>query len=269
MAGAIRARQASPKIARHDVLLARGRELRDEDSMAVLIFLSHSTQDDPLAHQLARGLIENGIAVLVDPFDPGDRTCAKAQKTIKTSSHFVLFFTESCIKSRWVRIESRFAKICYDLGAMTILPIAVDGAQPYPFLEQFIGIRWNTDDGLGDLERELSANIDRNTHAGSLFTDAERAEREKEGGRELERQHATTGDVSILHDAVDAYDKAIQLDFCNHHAWANKAWSLCKLGERNRALDLIAFAKLLRPDSQHVLDVKARIDGGCPPKFFS
>ena len=237
--------------------------------MPPVVFLSHTCNEHAVIYSLAQRLKDSSLEVIVDPFLPGDPTCAIAQTNVKQSSHFVLFFTESCIKSRWVRIESRFAKICYDLGAMTILPIAVDGAQPYPFLEQFIGIRWNTDDGLGDLERELSANIDRNTHAGSLFTDAERAEREKEGGRELERQHATTGDVSILHDAVDAYDKAIQLDFCNHHAWANKAWSLCKLGERNRALDLIAFAKLLRPDSQHVLDVKARIDGGCPPKFFS
>jgi hypothetical protein len=179
---------------------------------------------------------------------------------VKQASHFVVFFTGSCLQSRWVRIESRFAKICYDLGAITILPIAVNGARLYDFLEQFIAIRWNKDDDLGDLARRLSENIDGNTHAGFLLTNAERAEREKEHGRELERKHARTGDVSFLHEAVDAYDRAIQLDFCNHHAWANKAWSVCKLGERNRALDLVNFAILLRPDSQHVLDVKARID---------
>ena len=110
--------------------------------------------------------------------------------------------------------------------------------------------------------RQLSGNISRSTHAGFLPTDAEKAEREKERGRALEREHVATGDIGFLHEALDAYDKAIQLDFCNHNAWANKAWSLWKLGERYRAEDLVGFAKLLRPDSRHVMDVEARMTDG-------
>jgi hypothetical protein len=246
--------------------------------MDVSVFLSHSCQDDPLPHQLASELRERGIVVLIDPFDPGDRTCAKIQELIKGSSHFVLFFTESCSSSRWVRIECRFAKLCYDLGGITVLPISVDGAQPYDFLEQFIAIRWSTGNALGDLSRllsecitgkqragflrRLSEYITGKRRAGILSTDVERAELEEEGGRELEREHARTNKIGFLHKAVQAYDRAIQLDFCNHNAWANKAWSLFKLGEKSRALDFVEFAKLLRPDSRHVQDVQKRIMDG-------
>ncbi len=226
------------------------------------ILLSHSCNDHPLPDKIAGQLDKKGYDILIDPFKLGDRTCEVVQQVIKASDYFILLFTESCLHSRWVKIESRFAKRCYDSNALDILPISVNGATLYSFLEGFISLRWNINDDLKNITDQLSKRIAMRTQRITLKTDKDEAEREKERGRVLERKHAATGSLTELHAAVELYDRAINLDFCNYNAWVNKGWSLWKLGERNRALDSVSFAKLLRPDSKHVLDVQKRIRAG-------
>ena len=223
------------------------------------VFLSHSCTDHPLPNQLADLLRRAGLEVLIDPFEFGDRTCGIVQEHIKGADHVVVLFTEACTHSRWVLIESIFARLCYDLGAINILPISVNGTAVYEFLDDFICLQWSGRDDLQELADGISQRISRSMSRLTLPTDSYEAEKEKERGRELERKHAATGSIFELHAAVESYDRAIQLDFCNHNAWANKGWSLWKLGERARALDALEVAELLRPDSRHVKDVQARI----------
>lgn len=88
------------------------------------------------------------------------------------------------------------------------------------------------------------------------------SEQLKESGREYERIHYDTGDWRYNLKAIDAYEKAIQLDFGNQHAWANLAWCLWKQGEDNRALKCIKVAEDISPTSNQVRDVRRRIRSG-------
>ena len=227
------------------------------------IFISHSCQDHAIVNELSTGLQYDSWKILVDPFAPGDRTCTKVQEMIKLSSHFILLNTVNSVQSRWVYLESLFSKICYDHDAICFIPINVDNVEPRSETKDLISINWNTSRSISDLIVQLRESINNTTpQKPPLPLNKVESERIKENGREFERTHFRTGNWEYNLRAIDAYDEAIVLDFCNHNAWANQAWCLWKQREDNRAYKSISIAEELSPTSNHVKDVKMRIQSG-------
>jgi hypothetical protein len=225
------------------------------------VFLSHSCDDHALTAEVSRLFSERGVATLVDPFLPGDRTAEKAQTAIKLATHFVLLGTEGAMISQWVYIETMFAKCCQEGSAIRVIPLYIGTVTPFPFLKSLIHLSsaFAPDDKL--LSRLWEA-VSTTHPLRRLSTDAGQSEQLKEEGRALERTHAETQREAYLHEAVAAYDRAVELNLANHNAWANRAWTLWKLGEKDTAWAGIDFAMKLHPDGKHVNDVYQRMKDG-------
>lgn len=226
------------------------------------IFLSHSCDDHVITDAIRDGLKQLEWNVIVDPFKPGDKTCMKIQNSLKESTHFILLLTANSLSSYWVRIEALFAQLCYNQNAICYFPVSVDGTPNLEPARELIHINWKSSNDTDELINLLAQRIHETAPATQLKTDVEQSEILKEQGREFERIHARTDDLLSLHKAVETYEKAIKLNFCSHNAWANLAWSLWKLGEENRAWKCIRIAEDISPDSNHVKDVKQRIELG-------
>lgn len=229
--------------------------------MQKVAFISHSCSDHEYTSAVAEELGRSGIQAVVDPFQPGDRTARKVQQSVKSATHFVLLATETAVDSPWVSIESKFAKLCQRADAICIVPVRVATTEMLSAFSNQISIRWSTDDGLALLAEQVREAIAGSQPAKRLAIDEGRSEGTKERARRLERQHANTDDESFLHQAVQVYGEAIDLDFANHNAWANRAWALWKIGEKETALSDINFAMQLHPTG-HVKDVHDRVKAG-------
>lgn len=227
-----------------------------------IVFLSHSSQDGELTSLVKAGLTEGGLHVVVDPFEPGERTCRKSQQSIKSSTHFIALLTPHAVKSRWVRLEALFAQLCHRRNGIVCIPVCVDKTDPLDSVKELIHIPWESSADAGRLTSCLASRIASTMPTVQLCTDVARSEELKETGRELERRAAVEGDDAILHKAEETYERAVELNYCDHNAWAKLAWVLWKLRENQRAWKQIRMACEISPDSHHVADVQARMECG-------
>lgn len=223
------------------------------------VFISHSCRDHPLVCAIGDGLQRFGWDIIIDPFDPGDKTCLKVQEAIRQSTHFVLLNTVNSLKSRWVHLEALLAELCYDQDAICYVPVKVDDAPMRDEAEALISINWRSSGKTTDLVKLLADSIRATNTQHQLATNVSESEQLKENGRQLERMHYRTGDFEYNLKAIETYEAAILLNFCNHNAWANLAWCLWKQREDNRALKSILVAEEIGLTSNHVKDVKERI----------
>lgn len=226
------------------------------------IFISHSCKDHELVHTIAHGLNTLYRRVIVDPFDPGDRTCIETERSIKKSTHFVLLNTSNSIGSRWVQLESLFAKLCHEEHAIFFIPICVDAAPIRDEAKSLIAINWSSSAKPADLIAQVTKQVRSAMPRRTLPLDEKKSYILKEEGRECERMHYRTGDFRYNHKAIDRYEEAIKLNLCNQYAWANLAWALWKQREDRRARKCIGIAESIDPTSNHVRDVKDRIRSG-------
>jgi hypothetical protein len=226
------------------------------------IFISHSCKDHFLTNALVNGINNYKLNVIIDPFILGDKTCDRIQDSIKGSTHFILLLTQNSYSSYWVKIEALFAQLCYKQNAICYFPINIDGIHSIEPSRELMHISWDTTENINKLITLLVKSIKSTSPTSKLPTDIIQSDLLKEQGREFERIHAGAGDVFYLHKAVESYEKAIQLNFCNHNSWANLAWSLWKLNEINPSWKCIQIAEDISPDSNHVKDVKQRMLSG-------
>ena len=230
-------------------------KLETIEVMENIIFISHSCDDHHIACPLWCGLQKCG-EVLMDPFDPGDKTCMKIQESIKKSTHFILLATPKSIISPWVNIEALFAQLCYDRNAIIYLPVSIDATSMLEQASELIYMKWKTSDGIQQLIKNLEEQISKTYPKNSLTTDVFLSRELMEEGRNLERDHAVMKNALFLHRAVKLYERAIDLNFCNHHAWINLAWTMWKLHEDDCAWKRIQIAQDINPSSKRVKDVK-------------
>lgn len=226
------------------------------------IFISHRCIDHPIVYTIGDKLSRNGWKISIDPFDIGDQTCVKTQEIIKKSTHFILLNSINIFTSRWVKLEALFAKLCYNEDALCYFPIKVDNAKIIEEADGLIFIDLTSSKDIPNLVNVLAERIRKTDPSRQLPIDISLSEQLKEDGRVLERVHARINDIRFLHKAITTYEKAIYLNFCNHHAWANLAWCLWKHNETNRALKCIGVAENIEPNSNHVKDVRKRIEEG-------
>lgn len=232
------------------------------------VFISHPCRDHSLVYPLRDELRRLGWQITVDPFGPGDRTALQVEEAIKQSTHFILVTTAHAASSRWVRVESVFARHCYEARALVCVPLLVDGAAPLDDMEPLIHVNWRTEEGVPELVSRLAAGLARGpSPARRLVVDVSEGERLKERARESERRHWLDGDWQYNLDAIDTYEAALALNLSNHNAWANLAWCLWKQREDNRAMRCLRVAEDINPTSNHVRDVGERIRAGARRLF--
>lgn len=71
------------------------------------VFLSHSSQDKPLAKKLARELTEAGVDVWLDEWNiaVGDSISTRIQEGLDSSDYVAVMLTKSSVSSGWVNKE--------------------------------------------------------------------------------------------------------------------------------------------------------------------
>ena len=244
-----------------------------------VVFISHSCLDHTIVYALQKEMQNSDLTIVIDPFQGGDRTCDKAQKAIKESTHFVLLATENSINSahesqnrqyiteswqraRWVTIEYTCAEHCASKHGLILLCVNVGNAMVPQVLQQYIHIPFDEVSPVALLSEHLFNCIDSTAPSQRLSIDPLISKQLLEDGRIAERNHATYNDERQLHSAIAVYDRAIFYDFCNHHAWLNKGWCLWKLRDVAIAWKYVNMAQLLRPDSDRVKQVIDRMSSG-------
>ncbi len=72
------------------------------------VFLSHSSQDNPVVHALAERLRADGLRVWLDTWEirPGDSIPAKIEDGLEHSRVLVLCMSENAFGSDWARLEA-------------------------------------------------------------------------------------------------------------------------------------------------------------------
>lgn len=232
------------------------------------VFVSHKCPDDHV--EVARLKLEFthlGIQCFADDFCAGDRTSVTIQRAIKQSTHFVLLLTAGSMMSRWVKIEYTCAEHCAVRDGLVLICLKAGNAPLPAILEQFIHIPYTSAD-VNEIFPQIIDAIRSTGPSRRLLTNSGESERVVSQARVAERRHAMKAaanpsarfhDESDLHEAVALYEQAIELDFCNHHAWLNKGWCLWKLYSDTVAWKYVETARLLRPDSQRVGEVIGRM----------
>lgn len=223
------------------------------------VFLSHSCDQHPFVDLLAKQINELGNIIRVDPFAPAERTASRVDQEIKSATHFIQFYTKSCMTSRWVELESTFAWIAYKENSLGFIPIQIDNGPIWPPSKAIMHISWNTSCELSILAQEVNRVI-KNSHPSSrLVSHQQISYKLKEIGRELERTAIRHQDPSCLNQADHVYALGQRMDFSNYDAWGNQANTVFKLGEQQRATSLITTALLINPNSSRLKDLYKKI----------
>src|SRR5262249_20104101 len=121
------------------------------------IFISYSRRDISTVRALTTALTQKGVTVWVDRSDiqEGDAYDTQIEEAIAQTRVVIVLWSESSVKSHWVRAEAAYA-----LAKHKLLPISIDRCQP-PL--QFMQIqtvdfsRWEGGDEDEAFERLLEA----------------------------------------------------------------------------------------------------------------
>ncbi len=110
------------------------KEARTADSGVLKIFISYSTKDlekiKPVLNQLS-AIKEIRIFFADETINPGDLVSQTIINNIKNSDVFILFYSESAVKSNYVQQEIGVARS----NNKIIIPILLDSSKPTGMLE--------------------------------------------------------------------------------------------------------------------------------------
>ena len=97
--------------------------------MPIKIFISHSSDDKDIVHQVVEKLGKNGILVDEYVFETGERTEEEIDIAIKKSGVFCLLISQSSMNKDWVKREIvKVKSIIDDGGNIKFLPLIIDEA---------------------------------------------------------------------------------------------------------------------------------------------
>src|SRR5437667_12370563 len=92
------------------------------------VFISHTTEDDPVVKKIRQALQSLGIEAWVDSrqLAGGDKLAPEIQNAIKEKTHFIAVLSPTTINSPWVKKE-----IDYALGlSKKVIPVMLPGIEP-------------------------------------------------------------------------------------------------------------------------------------------
>ncbi|MFC1786843.1 toll/interleukin-1 receptor domain-containing protein [Halobacteriota archaeon] len=109
--------------------------------MVYKVFISHSTKDMDIVHELCISLEFVEIEPYVSEYDPepGEELSQKIKNNIDDSEYVVALLTDDGIRSQWVNHEIGYA----DKAGKKIIPIVEEGVKVSGFLKSKEYIRFN------------------------------------------------------------------------------------------------------------------------------
>lgn len=115
-------------------------------SFPIKVFISHSSDDKKLVHQVVEKLGKNGIIVDEFVFETGERTEQEIDIAISNSGVFCLLISQSSMNKNWVRREIvKVKSVIDDGGNIKFLPLIIDESIDYSYkaIPQWIRDEYN------------------------------------------------------------------------------------------------------------------------------
>jgi len=123
------------------------------------VFISHATQDAPLARRLAKDLRRYNVPVWIAPdsIRYGEKWVDAIERGLKESSHIVVILTPAAVQSRWVKTETNIAIDLEHRGQIQIIPLDVKPCEASLFVRsyQMVSFRSSYNDGFMRLASTL------------------------------------------------------------------------------------------------------------------
>jgi hypothetical protein len=109
------------------------------------VFLSHSSKDKAVVHQLAQKLKSDGLRVWLDAWEirAGDNIPAKIEEGLERSYVLVLCMSRNAFGSDWATLESQTFRFRDPLNKeRRFIPLRLDDAEPKGSIIQFSYVDW-------------------------------------------------------------------------------------------------------------------------------
>lgn len=129
----------------------------------IKVFISHNTEDKPLARRIGRLLLENGFKPWIDEGEikPGQSLIRKITEGIHDSDRLIALVTPNSVNSKWVNFELEKAMTLeVTMGKPIVVPIVVSECKPPLFLQEKLYLKLANSDDLKAKESELLGSLD-------------------------------------------------------------------------------------------------------------
>ena len=124
------------------------------------VFLSHSSKDKAVVHELAERLRGDGVRVWFDEWElrPGDSVPAKIEEGLERSRILLLFMSVNAFGSDWAQLEAGTFRFKDPLNKeRRFVPVRLDDAEIKGSLGQFLYVDWRAEARDGEYRKLLNA----------------------------------------------------------------------------------------------------------------
>lgn len=129
------------------------------------VFISHSSEDEEYAREIATRLEDQGIDVWYDGWSlkPGDSIISKIEAGIEGADVLLVLLSKASLKSSWVQAEinASFNKMLSDRN-IRVIPVLIEDVE-VPLLlrdRQYVDLKKNFESGIGTLAEFLRPGVD-------------------------------------------------------------------------------------------------------------
>jgi len=122
------------------------------------VFVSHNKADKSTARLIAMGIVEHGESVWFDEWDirPGESIVGGIEKGISECDVFVIVWSESAAKSKWVGTELRaIIRRRVDIENLRIVPVLVDETELPSLVADYRGFAISDASNLQEIASEI------------------------------------------------------------------------------------------------------------------
>lgn len=151
-----RKRKDLKTILKHSSLVHSNLTNRAQDSN-ILVFISHTSLDKPLARRISNELEKLGLITWLDEKDilPGNSIPEEIAKALENCSHFLLIYSNNSKDKPWVKTELNniiMKKNSSQLNTPLVIPILLDNLKPPTIISDIKGIVFEKyDEGMREL----------------------------------------------------------------------------------------------------------------------
>ncbi len=110
-------------------------------------FLSHNSNDKPLAEDLGRQLLDNGIEIWFDKWEilAGDSLTFKIEEGIDSANAFIILMSPHSMKAKWVKEELRIAiQRRLNDPEFAVIPVLLQDCEIPAFLRDYVYVDWRS-----------------------------------------------------------------------------------------------------------------------------
>ncbi len=131
--------------------------------LPVRVFLSHSQADIDVVRRISTEFVRANVKVWYDTMKlvPGDELSPAIFEAIDLAEVFVILVSPGSLRSTWVQRELEHALTLEARGDLHVVPLRLDGSEPFPALSDRVWIDLDSSDpdhGIGELLSRVRAN---------------------------------------------------------------------------------------------------------------